>query len=80
MPKELISAAEIALLVSHELEKHPACEGVSAPDVLWCMDDGGCNWVVHIWKSTAPSAQPCEDCIKDAVQRLRAQYNVFQPG
>lgn len=79
MAKMIVSVAEIASHISRELEKHPACIGVEAPDVHWSMMESGCNWSVQIWKGRAASAEACEACIEAAVQNIRDKYNVFTP-
>ena len=80
MAKKVVSAAEISGLIARELEKHPQCANVWTPQVFWHVEDGGSNWDVDIHANTNSDADACEDCIREAVQALRAKYKVFGPG
>lgn len=83
MAKKVISVAEIASRISGEMGKYPQCAGTIPPQVYWHIEDEGCNWDVDILPGPGSSnamSEECDNCIQEAVQALRANYNVFEPG
>jgi hypothetical protein len=68
---------------AEEMKKHQVCADSLPPVVFWHKEDEGSNWDVDILMSPTSSlaqAEECEGCIQEAVQALRAKYNVAEPG
>lgn len=83
MAKKILSREELESLIAEEMKKHQACASSLPPAVFWHKIDEGCNWNVDILMgptSSLSQTEECEGCIQEAIQALRAKYNVFEPG
>ncbi len=80
MAKIVVSAAEITVYIARELEKHPRCAKVWPPQLFWHHRDGNASWDVNIFANSAADAEACDECIRQAVEALRARYQIVEPG
>jgi hypothetical protein len=80
MTKKIVSLVEIKSRVAAELDKHPECAAVKDTyDVHWHGMEDECNWTVELYANGRPEFQACESRIRDAIAKLRAEYNTFDP-
>lgn len=76
MAKQIIPAEELARLIAREMEKHIDCTVTLRAEVFWHPEYEGCNWDVDILSDSNTEAEVCDECIQEAVQALRAKYNL----
>ncbi|MGS1072460.1 hypothetical protein [Burkholderia glumae] len=75
--RKLLPQATLDGLVRLAADGCPDCMGVEiAPVQRQAPDHGGCNWTWHPTGSTAG----CADCLREAVQALRAVCNLSDPA
>ncbi len=80
MEKQALFRHQIQALIAEEMTKHQACAG-AYPGAYWHREDEGCNWDVDILPGpTASFAQceECDNCLQEALQALRAKYDIIK--
>ena len=80
MEKQALYLHQIQALIVEEMTKYKACQG-AYPGAYWHREDEGCNWGVDILPGqTATLAQcgECKDRLHDALQALRAKYDIIK--
>jgi hypothetical protein len=80
MAKQIVSAEELSRLIKQEMQKYKACAATLRPEVFWHPEYDRCNWDVDILSDSNTAAEACDECINDAVQALRAKYNLAKIG